>query len=87
MAARTNIPELELSEEEGAQFTKAAQNVMRHYSVKATQKTLDTVAFFGVCAAIYAPRFAALKMRQVAEKRDQSNNGNVFEFTQGNIRG
>lgn len=85
VAARLDTPELELSEQEGAQFMKAAQNVMRHYSVRTTQKTLDAVAFMGVCMAIYGPRFAAVRIRQQATKR-QSNNANgatVYDFNAG----
>jgi hypothetical protein len=88
MAARLDTPELELSEDEGAQFMKAAQNVMRHYSVRTTQKTMDTIAFAGVCVGIYAPRFAALKMRQAME-REQTNKPqpNVFGMTGQPLRG
>lgn len=60
LAERTNVPQLAISEQEGAQFLGAAQNVMRHYSVETTQKTLDWIAFAGVGAGIYFPRIAAI---------------------------
>lgn len=39
---------------------KAAQNVLRHYSVETTQKTMDWISFVGVTTMIYAPRIVAI---------------------------
>lgn len=44
----------------------AAQNVMRHYSVETTQKTLDWMAFIGVASTMYAPRLVAINLRKRA---------------------
>lgn len=67
LAVQLDTPELMLSDQEGRDFTRAAQNVMRHYSVKANQKTIDWIAFAGITVGIYAPRFAAYKMRKAEE--------------------
>lgn len=68
LASQTETPELEIEQAEGEQFMKAAQNVMRHYGVTATQKSLDMVAFVGVALGMYAPRFAAIRFRKAAER-------------------
>jgi hypothetical protein len=89
LAVRTGVPEVEITPDEGAQFMKAVQNVMRHYSVKTTQKTMDFVALFGVAAAIYGPRVAAYKFRTDAEKeekRRQPNASNVVNGAFGDIQ-
>jgi len=60
LAAKTGVPELAINMDEGQQFMKAAQNVMRHYSVQTTQKAMDWISFAGVSAMIYVPRVVAL---------------------------
>jgi hypothetical protein len=88
LATLTQTPELELSEDEGKNFTTCAQNVMRHYSVTATQKTLDWVAFFGCCMMIYGPRVAAISFRKASEKQPkQEEQSNVLQFGPNNIHG
>lgn len=67
LAERMDIPELAVSEDEGKQFMQAAQNVMRHYSVETTQKTLDWIAFAGTSAGIYGTRVAAYNFRKKQE--------------------
>lgn len=64
LAERTETPELAMTEPEAKQFMVAAQNVMRHYSVETTQKTLDWIAFAGCAAGIYGPRFAAIQINK-----------------------
>jgi len=73
LAERTQTPELVLSEEEGDQFMKSAQKVMRHYSVETTQKTLDFIAFFGTVASIYGTRIAAIGIRKRGEQQERNN--------------
>jgi hypothetical protein len=68
LAERTNVPQLAITEDEGKSFMSAAQNVMRHYSVETTQKTLDWIAFAGVSAGIYMPRLAAIGIERRANK-------------------
>lgn len=58
------MPELAITDDEGEQFMKAAQNVMRHYNVQTTQKTLDWVALMGVSATIYGTRLYAIMNRE-----------------------
>lgn len=81
LAAQTNTPELAISEQEGKDFTKAAQNVMRHYSVQTTQKTLDWISFAGVCAGMYGTRFLAISVRKKMERGAKSEpRGQVLDF-------
>lgn len=89
MSERTGVPEWSMSEDEGKQFMAAAQNVMRHYSVETTQKTLDWISFIGTGAGIYGTRLAAYRFRTAAEreaKRDapnrpaQNGSSNVASF-------
>lgn len=80
MAAHT--PELEITEAEASQFMKAGQNVLRHYSVQATQKTIDWLAFVGVTVTIYGTRIAAVGFRKREER--QPKNDNVVQFNNPN---
>lgn len=80
LAAKTNTPELVISEDEGAAFMKAAQNVLRHYSVETTQKTLDWIALLGVAGGIYGTRVGAIMMRNNQEKKERRATGNVTPF-------
>lgn len=68
VAAKTNCPELAIEPDEGIAFMQAAQNVLRHYSVQTTQKTLDWIAFAGVAGGIYLTRGVAISNRRAAEK-------------------
>lgn len=81
VAMLTKIPELAISEQEGKDFTKAAQNVMRHYSVQSTQKTLDWISFAGVAAGIYGTRAFAISMRKQQEAKSNGEPmGQVLRF-------
>jgi hypothetical protein len=64
IAQTASLPELAITDDEGEQFMKVAQNVMRHYNVQTTQKTLDWVAFAGVTATIYGTRVYAIMNRE-----------------------
>lgn len=79
LAHNTNTPELMITDDEGKQFMSSAQNVMRHYSVQSTQKTLDWIAFAGVTIAMYAPRVVAIRIRKSHERKP----GDVVQFTRG----
>lgn len=84
LAMRMRVPELEMTQQEGVEFTKAAQNVMRHYSVRTTQKTMDWIAFAGVTAGLYAPRIMAARMRVKMEaeaRKEARNDGDGFAPT------
>lgn len=80
LAMQTKTPELAISEQEGRDFTKAAQNVMRHYSVQTTQKTLDWIAFAGVATGMYGTRAFAISVRRAAERKDSGERGQVLRF-------
>lgn len=75
LAQRTNTPELAIGMDEGAAFMGAAQNVMRHYSVEATQKTLDWISFAGVAGGMYLTRAVAITNRLAVEKRERADFG------------
>ena len=59
IAKLSGNPELAISEADGKAFLTAAQNVMRHYPVVASQKAVDWAAFAFVASFIYVPRIAA----------------------------
>lgn len=56
LANRTGHPEFAISDAEGTEFLGAAQRVLRHYNVAATQRTLDWGAFIFCACAMYLPR-------------------------------
>jgi hypothetical protein len=67
-AVRFDVPELMISDDEGAAFMRAAQNVARHYSVETTQKTLDWIALIGTTAGIYGTRIASIGLRRRSQR-------------------
>ncbi len=83
LAQATDTPELQIAPEEGAQYMAACQNVMRHYSVTTTQKTLDWLALVGCTAALYAPRMAAIRFRKMEQRARRGASGNVVKFPDG----
>ena len=70
-AQQFQVPELAMEMSEGEQFMKSAQNVMRHYSVETTQKTLDWIALGGTVCMIYGTRFGAYMLRKKNEREPQ----------------
>jgi hypothetical protein len=82
LAGATKTPELAIAEEEGEAFMGAAGRVMRHYSVEATQRTLDWIAFAGCAGGIYGPRAVAIALRRREEGR--SRPGKVVRPAQWN---
>lgn len=85
LAMLTQTPELAISDDEGAGFMKAAQNVMQHYSVTSTQKSIDWITFFGATLGMYAPRIVAIRMRQAEERRMRAAQG-VHHFPAAEAR-
>ena len=63
-----DMPELAISDQEGKSFQIAVQNVLRHYSVRTTQKAMDWIALAGVSGGIYAPRVVAISIRRRGER-------------------
>lgn len=83
MAQRLNTPELAITPDEGIAFMTAAQNVLRHYSVEATQKTLDWIAFAGIGGGMYLTRGVAISQRlgqERAERQAAGERGQVIRF-------
>ena len=80
LAAATDTPELAITEDEGAEFLKRAQNVLRHYSVETTQKTLDWISFYGVIGMMYGTRGVAIYNRRRGERepRQRPDQGEVI---------
>jgi hypothetical protein len=68
LSQATRTPEIAITDDEGKHFMDAAKNVMRHYSVESTQKTLDWIAFVGVGFEIYGTRAIAISVRHRTEK-------------------
>lgn len=66
----TGVEEIAIDKSEGDQFMNSAQNVMRHYSVQSSQKTIDWLAFGGTCCMIYGTRFGAYMLRKREEAKD-----------------
>jgi hypothetical protein len=67
LAERTQTPEIAISDEEGRAMQVAAQNVLRHYSVAASQKTLDWIALWACVGGVYGPRVVAIAVRRQSE--------------------
>jgi hypothetical protein len=72
------VPELAMDMAEGQQFMSSAQNVLRHYSVETTQKTLDWIAFAGTCCMIYGTRFGAYMVRKAGERNAERPTATVY---------
>lgn len=69
LAANLEAPELAISADEGKQFMTCVQNVMRHYSVETTQKSLDWIALMGCASGMYIPRIAAVSIKRKNKSR------------------
>lgn len=80
LAVRTNTPELMIEPDEGKAFMKSAANVMRHYDVRATQKTLDWIAFIGCAGSIYGTRAFAIAARRAGERQAAQDGGQVIQW-------
>jgi hypothetical protein len=71
LAAATQTPELVISDDEGKQFLNSAQDVLRHYSVETTQKTIDWIAFIGSFGMMYGTRYIAISNRHARERKER----------------
>ena len=69
IASLSGIEEMAITDQEGQAFMLAAQNVLRHYSVEATQKTLDWIAFAGCTISLYTPRLYMIGRRRAERRR------------------
>lgn len=52
-----------MDNDDADQITKAANNVLRHYNVKAAQKSIDIAGFVAIAGAFYIPRIIAINQR------------------------
>jgi len=77
LAQNTKTPEIEITHDEGVEFMERAGNVMRHYAVQTTQKTMDWIAFVGVAAVMYIPRTIAISNRRQMERHERAMTGVV----------
>lgn len=73
LARAADMPELAIDEASAKGYLLAAQNVLRHYNVAATQKTLDWGAFMAATVGLYGPRIAAGMARRAAGGRPSAN--------------
>lgn len=64
LARLTETPELAMTEADAKTLFVAAQNVLRHYSIASTQKTIDWITFASVAGFMYVPRFVAIGRRR-----------------------
>lgn len=80
LAWRTDTPELQITAEEEKLFLMRVQNVMRHYSVKTTQKAMDVAALAGCTINMAAPRAFAIHQRLKAEREGDGERGQVLHF-------
>ncbi len=72
-----------MSEGDAKTLMASAQNVLRHYSIAATQRAVDWVTFASVAAFMYVPRVVALAQRRKdGPRREQHWSGpaQVFQF-------
>jgi hypothetical protein len=76
-----------MSEGDARTLMASAQNVLRHYSIQATQRAVDWITFGSVAMFMYVPRAVAL-----VQRRQRGHNGGppmhewqgsaqVFQFT------
>lgn len=73
-----------MTEGEAKGFMQAWQNYLRHFSIPATQKTVDLMTAVGVTCFIYTPRVAAVVQRRrdgpPAPAQPRPMQENVFTF-------
>jgi hypothetical protein len=81
-ARLADCPAIAMTEAEAKTFLQAWQNYLRHYSVTATQRTIDLVTACGVTLFIYVPRGMALAERKRQGNRPQQPQpqAQVFRF-------
>jgi hypothetical protein len=64
LARLADCPEIAMTEADAKTLMVSAQNVLRHYSIQATQKAVDIMTFASVATFMYAPRAVAFKRRR-----------------------
>lgn len=86
LARIADCPELAMSEGDARTLMASAQNVLRHYSIQATQRAVDWITFGSVAMFMYVPRAVALVQRRqqgnAPPPRPQWDGpAQVFQFT------
>jgi hypothetical protein len=79
-AVQFQAPEWEVGEPEAKEYLTHVQNVMRHYSVESTQKSIDTAMLVFASAMFLGTRSVATmaRMREEKEgKRKPADRGSV----------
>lgn len=69
-------PELIIGPDEAKNLAKAVQNLMKHYSINVSPKTVALMQLAGVAAAVYAPRAIMIANRKgkEAQHKKQAQN-------------
>lgn len=84
LARLADCPALAMSQEESKALAGAAQNVLRHYSIEASQKAIDHLTLLGIIGFLYVPRGIALAQSRRAHRQPpappQYSTGQVFQF-------
>lgn len=80
LAGMLKTPELELDPSEAKLLGDAAENVMKHYDVTASAKTIAWVNLAMICGQVYGPRIFAMQMRKrpVASVHPLHSSGQVI---------
>jgi len=84
LARIADCPELAMSEGDARTLMASAQNVLRHYSIQATQRAVDWITFGSVAMFMYVPRAVALvqrRQRSNAPPQQWHGPAQVFQFT------
>jgi hypothetical protein len=71
LAAFVNVREFALEDEEARKLSEAAKDVMRHYPIGFSEKTLAWVNLGVVGCGVYGTRFMAYQMRKGAERKER----------------
>lgn len=71
LAAGSGLPELELSQAESDALATSAQNVMKHYNIKTSQKTVDWANLLMTMGVVYGGRISQINERSKREKRER----------------
>lgn len=88
--------ELALTEDQAAVYAVAAQDVLSHYDVGATAKTIAWVNLVGIMVGVYGTKMSEIAKRKAAEKAARvkaANNSQLVPradmsgFSTGNIQG
>jgi hypothetical protein len=83
MARLTGVQEWAKPEGEVRSLLQAWQNYLRHYSIAATQKTVDLITALGVTGFMYGPVAMAYSQKAKRDKAAQrpGNGATVYPFS------